>query len=143
MRLATFYSLRDWLLEYTNLRGDNITQNRRIRELGKQVLIEQKLIIFIYIISRVASYRDTTERFSRSSNTISIIYIVIIILINSRLFHEVLDALLILYPLFVTLPIIDTPLSSRIADNLKYTPYFDDCLRALDGTYIAVYISTS
>ena len=33
MRLATFYRLRDWLLENTDLRGDDITQNRRIRGL--------------------------------------------------------------------------------------------------------------
>jgi hypothetical protein len=71
MQLATFYSLRDWLLENTDLRGDDITQNGRIRGLGRQVSIEEKLIIFIYIISRVASNRDTSERFSRSGNTIS------------------------------------------------------------------------
>jgi hypothetical protein len=34
------------------------------------------------------------------------------------------------------------PPSSRIADNPKYTPYFDDCISALDGTHIAAYIST-
>ena len=66
-----------------------------------------------------------------------------ILINNNRCFHKVLDSLLILYPSFVTLPNIDTPLSSRIADNPKYTPYFDDCLRALDGTHIAIHISTS
>jgi len=71
MQLATFYSLRDWLLENTDLRGDTIIQNRRIQGLGRQVLIEEKLIIFIYIISRVASNRDASERFSRSRDTIS------------------------------------------------------------------------
>jgi hypothetical protein len=71
MRLATFYSLRDWLLENTNLRGDNITRNQRIQGRGRQVSVEEKLIIFIYIISRVASNRDTSERFSRSGDTIS------------------------------------------------------------------------
>ena len=71
IRLATFYRLRDWLLENTDLRGDNIVRNQRIQGLGRQVSIEEKLIIFLYIISRVASNRDTSERFSRSGNTIS------------------------------------------------------------------------
>jgi hypothetical protein len=71
MQLATFYSLRDWLLNNTDLRGDNITQNRRIRGLRRQVSIKEKLIIFIYIISRVALNRDTSERFLRSGDTIS------------------------------------------------------------------------
>jgi hypothetical protein len=62
---------------------------------------------------------------------------------NIKCFYEVLDTLLILYLSFVTLPTIDTLLSSRIIDNLKYTPYFNDCLRALDGTHIAVYVSVS
>jgi len=70
MQLATFYSLRDWLLNNTDLRGDNITQNRRIRGLRRQVSIKEKLIIFIYIISRVALNRNTSERFSRSGDTI-------------------------------------------------------------------------
>jgi hypothetical protein len=58
-------------------------------------------------------------------------------------FHEVLDTLLILYSSIVILPASDTPLSPRIADNLKYTPYFNDCIGALDGTHIAAYVSTT
>ena len=48
--------------------------------------------------------------------------------------------MLILYPAFVNLPKINTPLAPRIADNSKFFPYFKDCLRALDGTHITVYI---
>jgi hypothetical protein len=66
-----------------------------------------------------------------------------ILINNNRCFYKVLDSLLILYLSFVTLPNIDTPFSSRIADNPKYTPYFDDCLGALDRTHIAAYVSTS
>jgi hypothetical protein len=36
---------------------------------------------------------------------------------------------------------VDTPLSSRIASNPKYSKYFDGCLGALDGTYIEVYVA--
>jgi hypothetical protein len=72
MQLDTFYALRDWLVENTDLKGVNITYNQRIRGQGKQVSIEEKLVIFIFIISKGASNRDTGERFSRSNNTISL-----------------------------------------------------------------------
>jgi hypothetical protein len=71
MQLPTFYALRDWLLDNTSLRGDNIELNRRVRGYGRQVSIEEKLMIFLHIVSRTASNRDTRERFSRSGNTVS------------------------------------------------------------------------
>jgi hypothetical protein len=55
-------------------------------------------------------------------------------------FHEVVDALLVLYKLNCKLPLENTPISTRILDNLKYTLYFDDCLGALDGTHIGMQI---
>ena len=58
-------------------------------------------------------------------------------------FHKVLDILLELYCYIITLPIIDTPLSSRIIDNPKYTPYFDNYISTLDSIYIATYILTT
>lgn len=48
--------------------------------------------------------------------------------------------MLILYPAFVTLPNSDTPLASRITDDDRFFPYFKDCIRALDGTHIAVHV---
>jgi len=63
MQLDTFYTLRDWLLANTDLKSNNVTYNQRIRGGEKEVLIEEKLIIFIYIISRAASNRDTCKRF--------------------------------------------------------------------------------
>jgi hypothetical protein len=71
MQLDTFYALRDWLVANTALKGDSIVHNRRIRGRGRQVSIEEKLVIFLHIISRGASNRDAGERFSRSNNTIS------------------------------------------------------------------------
>jgi hypothetical protein len=143
MQLATFYGLRDWLLANTNLKGDIIVRNQRIRGYGKQVSIEEKLAIFIHISSRGASNRDTSERFSRGGRTISRYALSVprmLFCLPYSCFHEVLDALLILYSYVVNLPASDTPLSPRIADNPKYTPYFDDCIGALDGTHIAAYV---
>ena len=71
MQLATFYALRDWLHANTDLKGDNIIHNQRIRGYRRQVSIEEKLAIFIYISSRGASNRDAGERFSRGGRTIS------------------------------------------------------------------------
>jgi hypothetical protein len=71
MQLATFYALRDWLHTNTDLKGDNIIHNQRTRGYGRQVSIEEKLAIFIYISSRGASNRDASERFSRGGRTIS------------------------------------------------------------------------
>jgi hypothetical protein len=71
MQLNTFYSLRDWLVINTDLKGCDITQNPRIRGSGRQTSIEEKLAIFIYIVSRPASVRDTSERFSKGKQTIT------------------------------------------------------------------------
>jgi hypothetical protein len=72
MRLSTFYSLRDWLLQNTDIRGDSIIEeDPRIRGQGTQLSIEEKLVIFLYIISQGASNRDTSERFSRGKRTIT------------------------------------------------------------------------
>ena len=34
----------------------------------------------------------------------------------------------------------DTPLATRILDDSKYYPYFDNCLGALDGTHISIHV---
>ena len=49
-------------------------------------------------------------------------------------------ALLILYKHVVKLPTADTPIPPRIAENTKYTPFFDNCIGALDGTHIPIMV---
>jgi hypothetical protein len=48
----------------------------------------------------------------------------------------------VLHANLVKLLSVDTPLLPRIADDPKYTPYFNDCISALDGTYILAHILT-
>lgn len=55
-------------------------------------------------------------------------------------FHEVLDALLVLYPRFTSLPDDSTPLATQILDDPKYYPYFNNCLGVLDGTHISIHV---
>src|ERR1700733_7080690 len=62
MQLDTFYTLRAWLVINADLKGHSITQNQRIRGSGRQTSVEEKLAIFIYIVSRGASNRDASER---------------------------------------------------------------------------------
>ena len=52
-----------------------------------------------------------------------------------------MKTLLLLYQQYIVLPTTLTPLSTRIADNSKYYPYFKDCVGAIDGCHIAVHVS--
>ena len=49
-------------------------------------------------------------------------------------------ALLILYKHVVKLPIADMPIPPRIAENTKYTLFFDNCISVLDGTHIPLMV---
>jgi hypothetical protein len=48
--------------------------------------------------------------------------------------------MLVLYKEVINLPVSETPLASRVAKDPKYSTYFSDCLRALDGTHIDVFV---
>jgi 3D (Asp-Asp-Asp) domain-containing protein len=48
--------------------------------------------------------------------------------------------MLLLQKHVVILPTTDTFISPRILDNPKYATYFTDCIGALDGTHIDVYL---
>lgn len=136
MNLETFFQLRNWLQDNTKLCS------------SRWVTIEEKLLIFISISSTGASNRDTQEKFNRSADTISQYYLnyltITYILANLPIscFHEVVDALLVLYKSNVKLPTPNKPTSTRITENYKYTPYFKDCLGALDGTHIEMQVPT-
>jgi hypothetical protein len=49
-----------------------------------------------------------------------------------------LFALLRLYTKIVRLPTASTPVSEKIRGNGRYTPYWDHCIGAIDGTHIEV-----
>ena len=40
------------------------------------------------------------------------------------------------------LPDSNTPLANRIAKDPRYSPFFDDCIGALDGTHILAHVLT-
>jgi hypothetical protein len=55
-------------------------------------------------------------------------------------FHEVISALLLLYKSNCILPTLTTPIASQVTNNYRFSPYFNDCLGALDGTHIEMLI---
>ena len=61
MTIETFFVLRDWLLANTSLKSSR-------KKSG--VSIEEKVVIFLYIVAHGASVRDTSERFCYSKQTI-------------------------------------------------------------------------
>ena len=122
MTKPTFLKLKEFCEEHTALRNGRLP--------GKGVSIEEKLAMFLYIVSNGVSNRATQEHFQRSGHTVS------------RCFHQVLDALLILHKQVVKLPGATQPLDPRIADDEKYFPYFQDCIGALDGTHVDAFIQS-
>jgi hypothetical protein len=58
-----------------------------------------------------------------------------------RSFNEALDAMQIVHIKCVNLPPPDQ-LEEKISENNKLFPYFKDCLGALDGTHVPVFVRT-
>ena len=104
MQLNTFYALRDWLLANTQLKA------------LESESVEEKLVIFLHITTRLASNRDTQERFSRSSDTMSqYLNTLSLYLYKANIhscFYKVLNALLVLYLRFTFLLNASTPLAT-------------------------------
>jgi hypothetical protein len=57
-----------------------------------------------------------------------------------RAFHDVLSSLQTLHLDNVRQPVAEDPVPSRISKDPKMSPYFDNCLGALDGTHINAYV---
>jgi hypothetical protein len=57
-----------------------------------------------------------------------------------RSFHTVLNSLLLLHQDVVQQSNTDDPMPLRITESPKYASYFNNCLGALNGTYIDAFI---
>lgn len=75
------------------------------------------------------SNREVQEHFQYSRSTISFC------------FQEVLAVMLILYVKYVYQPQLLDLISDVILQNPKYCPYFNNCMNALDRTYITMHLS--
>lgn len=84
--------------------------------------------MFLFIIEKRVSNCKVQEKFQYFSNIVSYI------------FYQILILLLYLYAKIVNLPTKDNVLHPQIIDNIKYFPYFLDCLSVLDSTYIPAHV---
>ena len=91
--------------------------------------IREQVVIFLHIIGHNVRFRVIGSRYYRSIQTVH------------HYFRVVLRAILKLYRLVIRLPDESTP--SEIRNNLRFYPYFKDCIGALDGTHIRASVPLS
>lgn len=82
------------------------------------------MTIFFVIVGESASNQAVQNDFQYFGNTIT------------NCFHQVLSELVTLHKERVKLPDLLMPVCAQIDNNPKFALYFEDCLRALDGTHI-------
>jgi len=113
---STFLLLKQWCLANTPLCR------------GYKVTIKEKLAIFIYIASIGASFRIIIKHFYRPIETIH------------KAFKAILYAIILFHCEVIQLLGLNCPLNKRIAGDPKYFPFFDNCISALNSTYIYAYL---
>jgi hypothetical protein len=113
MDKPTFMLLVDLLTYQSNLRTSMFMSS------GK------KFLIFIHALVGFSN-REIADRWQHSGSTISIVL------------HDVAESLLLVKHLFFKVPKADDP--PQVAENAKYSPYFDNCIGALDGTHIGAIV---
>ncbi|TPX64169.1 hypothetical protein CcCBS67573_g08480 [Chytriomyces confervae] len=86
---------------------------------------QEQIAIFLFIVGGNNSNRQPQERFQRSTKTVS------------QSFLGTLQAILHLQPKFMMLPLADCEILPEIALNPKFSPFFDSCIGALDGTHFS------
>ncbi|CAL1402175.1 unnamed protein product [Linum trigynum] len=113
-----------FVLFFEKLRGTGVLQDY------KRATVEEQVARFLSILAQTGGkYRTLAFYYHRSIGTIS------------RHFHNVLRAVISLAPEFLKQPNATTPVSSKIANNSRFFPYFKDCIGAIDGTHFRVKVN--
>ncbi|XP_012570899.1 protein ANTAGONIST OF LIKE HETEROCHROMATIN PROTEIN 1-like [Cicer arietinum] len=116
-----FRMKKECFLNFCNeLRGKNYLSDSR------DVLVEEKVATFLFIIGHNVRHRVASNRFQHSTETIS------------RNFKEVLRAVCRLGKELIKQESIELP--ERIKNNSKYYPWFKNCIGAIDGTHISAWV---
>ncbi|KAF8223625.1 hypothetical protein L208DRAFT_1207461, partial [Tricholoma matsutake] len=92
---------------------------------SRGVLLEEQLAIFLYMCVTGLSMRHVAERFQCSTDTVSRYFLKMLFIFSSSPF----------YTDFVLLPGVNDPPSSYINDNLKFHPFFENAIGAMDGSH--------
>ncbi|XP_048489867.2 uncharacterized protein LOC125491839 [Beta vulgaris subsp. vulgaris] len=102
----------------------NILREQQLLVAGRYISIEEQLGLGLYMLAKPASVRDAAEIFQHSTSTISMY------------FKKVLQALEALSSQIIRpyQSMYETP--PEIQSNIKYWPFFKDCVGAIDGTLI-------
>jgi hypothetical protein len=114
---ATFVKLRQMLMDAGGL-VDSL-----------YICAGQKIMVLVQVL-RGYTNRQIKERWQHSGSTIS------------KIIHEASDALIRCSGIVFQPAIIGAPVPSQIATSAKFTPFFDNCIGALDGTHIPACIPT-
>jgi hypothetical protein len=88
---------------------------------------EEKCMIFLFLLTG-RDNRNISERWQHSGSTISLII------------HEVAYAIMSIGKRYIKKP--STTPSPYVTNNDRFSPYFDNCIGALDGTHIMAVISS-
>ena len=94
---------------------------------SKYLSTGEKLLMFILVLVG-NSNRGICERWQHSGSTTSLVV------------HEVAAVMLRCHHHFLFPAKVDDPVAPQILSSYKYTPYFNDCIGALDGTHIPAFV---
>jgi hypothetical protein len=111
MDRSTFIKLRVMMMEAGGL------------EDSLYICAGQKIMVLVQVL-RGYTNRQIKERWQHSGSTIS------------KIIHEASDALIGCSGIVFQPAIIGAPAPSQIATSAKFSPFFDNCIGALDGTHI-------
>ena len=114
---ATFVKLREMMMDTGGL-VDSL-----------YICAGQKIMVLVQVL-RGYTNRQIKERWQHSGSTIS------------KIIYEASDALIRCSGIVFQPAIIGAPVPSQIATSAKFTPFFDNCIGALDGTHIPACIPT-
>ncbi|RVW22028.1 uncharacterized protein LOC104877720 isoform X1 [Vitis vinifera] len=116
MDKETFMNLCDHLKRHENL------QDTRF------VTVEEAVAMFLLIVGHNVRMRVVADRFQHSTETVA------------RHFKEVRRALCRLGKILICPNNMTNEVSSYVASNPKYFPWFKDCIGAIDGTHISAWV---
>lgn len=118
MEKETFVKLKRMLKVTGNLRK------------SLSINVGQKVMMFIYVLIGHTN-RQTAERWQHSGSTVSIII------------HEVSEAFKMCSSLILVRPMKGDPVQREIAINPTMSPFFDNCIGAIDGVHISAVVHAS
>ncbi|XP_031474036.1 uncharacterized protein LOC116246345 [Nymphaea colorata] len=107
----------------------NILKEKNLVEDAREISIKEQVAIFLLTVGHNERNRACRNTFQHSSQTIS------------KYINLILRALCQLGKEYISRPNDDTP--SKIRFNPRFYPYFKDCLGAIDGIHIPVWVRTS